>query len=132
MVMPAQIAPAFIVIEPQLLFELLVALLDSPSHLGKKYKPAKPCLREQIGKPILRGLRLPFGPFDEQPLPGRSLFAFSRSVSRKYTDGSKTRNESTLGSLAPFDRLPPRGGKFESKVFNRKDSRFICLVICRL
>ena len=44
MVMPSQVASSFIVIKPQLLFELLVALFDPPSHFGKKDKPAKPCL----------------------------------------------------------------------------------------
>ncbi len=86
MVAPSQIAPAFIVIKPQLLFELLIALLDPPSYLGKKDKPAKSCLRGQIGEPIFLGIRLSFGPFDKQPLSGGALFAFSRSVSRKYTD----------------------------------------------
>ena len=129
MVMPSQIAPAFIVIEPQLLFESLVALLDPPSHLGKKDEAAKPCMRVQVGKPIFRGRRLPLGPFDKQPLPGRALFDLSRPVSRNYSDSGKTRNEPTLGSLAPFNRLPHVGREFESKVFNRKNTHFVSQVI---
>src|SRR5208282_4100304 len=129
MMMPSQVASSFIVVEPQLLFELLVALFYSPSHLGKKDKPAKPCLRKQVGKPIFRRYRLPFGPFDKQPLSGGTLFDVSRSVSWKYSDGCKTRNEPTLSSFAPFNRFPHVGREFESKIFHRKNIYFVRLVI---
>src|SRR5208337_1388835 len=129
MVMPSQVASSFIVVEPQFLFELLVALFDPPSHLGEKNKPAKSCLREQIGKPIFRRSRLPLGPFDKQPLSGGTLFDVGRSVSWKYSNGSKTRNEPMLSSLAPFNRLPIVGRQFESKVFHAKNIHFVRLVI---
>ena len=53
----------------------------------------------------------------------------SRSVSREYSDGSKTRNESTLSSFAPFNRLPHVSREFERKVFNRKDTHFVTMTM---
>jgi hypothetical protein len=50
-------------------------------------------------------------------------------MGRKYSDGGETRNEPALCSFAPFDRLPHVGGEFESKVFNRKNTHFVRLVI---
>src|SRR5208337_1317461 len=131
MVMPSQVASAFIVIKPQLLFELLIALLDPPPYFGKKDKAAKACLCGQIGEPILGGLRLPFGPLNTQPLPGGPAFDLSRSMSRQHSDRSKTRNKSAFSSFAPFDCLPHPSRQLQSKIFDRKNSQIVCLAVGR-
>ena len=58
-------------------------------------------------------------------------FILSRPVSREHTDGTKTRNEFALASLAPSNRFPHRGGELECKIFNRKNTCFIRLFIGR-
>jgi hypothetical protein len=70
MVMEAAPASSFEMPEPDLLFELLIIALDTPTEFGEVHQFAEGDVFRQGRKPIFGRLFLIFGPFDQQPLFG--------------------------------------------------------------
>src|SRR2546422_1061724 len=66
--MEAAPAPAFEVIQPQLVLELLVVPLDAPAQHRQADQVDRGRRRWQRGEPILDRRSFPPRPFDEQPL----------------------------------------------------------------
>src|SRR5471032_1037746 len=70
MVVEAAPASSFEMSEPDLLFELLIIALDTPTQFGEVHELAEGNVFRQGRKPIFGRLFLPFWPFDQQPLFG--------------------------------------------------------------
>ena len=65
--MEAAPAAPFIVSQAQFLFELLVIALDAPAQFRQIDQALKGHIRRDGGQPVLGGLGLTLGPFDQQP-----------------------------------------------------------------
>ena len=65
--MEAAPAAPFIVSQAQFLFELLVIALDAPAQFRQIDQAIEGHVRRDGGQPILGGLGLALGPFDQQP-----------------------------------------------------------------
>jgi len=59
--------------EPDLLLEFLIVALDPPPQLGGVNQTMQCDVWRQSREPVLSGLLLALGPFDQQPLFGRFL-----------------------------------------------------------
>ena len=59
--------------EPDLLLEFLIITLDPPPQFGGAAQIAQCDVAWQSREPVLGGLLLALGPFDQQPLFGRFL-----------------------------------------------------------
>src|SRR3954471_17893132 len=65
--MEAAPAASLVMSEAQFLFQLLIIALDPPAQFGQIDQAIKGHVRRDGGQPILGGLGLTLGPFDQQP-----------------------------------------------------------------
>ena len=112
-VMKAAPAPALIVPQTQLLFEVLVVALDAPAHLGLKHHALQWYVLCQRGQPALHRLLVALGPFDERPRLGAPVLARLIAVGSTHAKTGKPRAQREVGALAPLQRVPRRGRQAE-------------------
>src|SRR5690606_6476842 len=109
-VMKATPAASLVVIEPELLFELLVITLDAPTHLGGVRQVLHCRGRRQCRQPILQRLRIALRPLDQQPLFLMRRVAPVVTVRDTYTRCRKARAQRAIRAFSPSDAAPrPRG-----------------------
>src|SRR5450759_1429614 len=104
--MPSLPGASFVMIQTQLIFELLVALLDPPADLGEANETQKTGVISEVGKPELRWGYLILRPFHQQP---ECLFFCSTTLvtmAGQHTCRAETAGHRSLGTLAPGDSLP--------------------------
>ena len=70
-VVEAGVASAFVVVEPELAFELAVVELDRPAQACEPGEPLAVCVGGQVREPVVARRLLAFGPFDDQPFLAR-------------------------------------------------------------
>ena len=93
--------PAFIVAQPQLLFEFLIIALEDPAMFGQ--------LHQRLPRRLAwrRSLR----PFDQKPFLRARFRALFIAMGRTDPHGGKTRAQDSLTPLAPTDALPCCSGQ---------------------
>jgi len=126
MVMEAAPASSFEMFEPDLLLELLIIALDTPTPFGEVHQFAESDVSRQGRKPIFGRLFLTFGPFDQQPLFGPAFRACVISMRDTNPHASKARRKRLGRSLPPFNPAPGALGKAESELLDR--NRFMLVV----
>src|SRR4051794_40456545 len=99
-------AASFVVSQAQFLFQLLVIALDPPAQFGQIDQAIERHVRWESGKPILGGLGLTLGPFDQQPFLAPRLGPPLVMMGCPHPNPSKARGQRARTSLAPGDRLP--------------------------
>src|SRR3954471_20641977 len=70
-VVPPEPGAAFVVVEPELAFELLVVELHLPAHACQPCEPLGLGVGGQVGDPVVGWLLLPGRPFGDQPFLAR-------------------------------------------------------------
>src|SRR6058998_3677598 len=100
MMMEASPAAAFEVIEPELILELLIVALDTPTQLGEADEVGR--RRRQGREPILRGLGFAPRPLDQQPFLRSGLPALLIAMGGPY---AQPREAGVHRAARPF---PPR------------------------
>src|SRR5262249_57627998 len=90
--------------EPDLLLEFLIVALDAPAQLGDVDEVAQGGALGQRREPVLGGLRLAFGPFDQQRLLAPILGAPDRRSAHPHA--GEARAEPRVRAFAPGDRAP--------------------------
>src|SRR3954447_9645514 len=110
--MEAAPAPSFVVSQAQFLFQLLVIALDPPAQLGQIDQAIKRHVRWDGGPPILGGLGVALGPFNQQPFLVPRLGPPLVAMGGPHPNPGKARDQRSCGSLAPGNpsaSLPPAG-----------------------
>ena len=104
-VIPAEVGASFVVIEPELAFELAVVELDHPPQPGEPRESLRLGAGGEVGDPVV-GRRLgAFGPLDDQPfLAGRDAVAGDRVRGGDALE-REPRPDSGLASAAERDGL---------------------------
>jgi len=87
---PTQKTAAFVMIQAEFLFLLLIILLHSPSDFCHAHQAAQASLRRQVGKPELAGFLLVSRPFNKQPLVRLRTILFFPAMRWLHPDGGKT------------------------------------------
>src|ERR671917_2680895 len=95
-----------IVSETQFLFQLLVIALDPPAQFRQIDQTIEGHVRWEGGQPILGGLGLTLGPFDQQPFLVPRLGPPLVAMRGPHPNPGKARGQRTRACLAPGDRLP--------------------------
>src|ERR1700739_2724796 len=116
--MEAAPATAFKMAKADLLLELLIIALDTPTQLGKIDKTGKADVGRQARQPGLFPLLLVFGPFDQQPFLRPRLGAVEVAPRNANAHACKARFEGLVGSLAPSDGPPGLGWKAYGKILD--------------
>src|SRR3990170_3962453 len=98
--------PAFEVIQPELVLELLVVALDPPAELGEPDELRDRRVGWQGGEPALGRRGRAFGPLDEQPLHGARLAAVRIAVRGPHAQPREARTHAPARALPPRDRAP--------------------------
>ena len=81
--MEAAPAASLVMSKAQFLFQLLIIALDPPAQLGQIDQTIEGHVRRDGGQPILGGLGVALGPFDQQPfLAAHLVMAIARSCIR--------------------------------------------------
>src|SRR3989442_15965706 len=111
MVMKASPAPAFEVIQADLLLEFLVVAFDAPAEFRQSDELFAWRVGRQSGEPGLGGGRLAARPLDDQPLHLSSAIAPLVSMSRADPHACEPRTHGATIALPPSDRLPGRIGQ---------------------
>ena len=70
-VIPAEPGAAFVVVEAELAFELLVVELHLPAHACEPRELFGLGVGGEVGEPVVGGLLVPFGPLRDQPFLAR-------------------------------------------------------------
>ncbi len=95
----ARIAPALVVIETKLAFQLPVVELDGPAQAGEAGQTFGLGVFGEVREPVVGWGVLPLGPLDDEPLgAGRQMVAQDGVGGRDPDEGE-----------AAFDLLPGRG-----------------------
>ena len=92
--------------EPDLLIELLIIALDTPTEFSEVHQFAEGDVFRQGRKPIFGRLFLTFGPFDQQPLFGPAFRACVISMCDTNPQASKARRQRLGRPLPPFNSAP--------------------------
>jgi hypothetical protein len=119
-------AAAFVVVEPDLLFQLLIIAFDAPVQFDGVDERVEGDVERQGGKPRLRRLLFALGPFDDQPFLGPELGAQIVAMGRMDAHARETPLENVIRAFAPFDDLPGLIGQAERQ---RLDGDGLTLVI---
>src|ERR1700678_1543803 len=104
--MPPLPAAPFVMIQPQLLLELLVILLDFPATLRQSDQAAQRIVRRQIAEEVLNWLFLRCRPFHQQPDLFMRWLAFMEAVGRLYPSGPEAGFQPSPSALPPANGLP--------------------------
>src|SRR6266852_8836619 len=104
MMMETGPAAPLVVPEPDLLLELLVIALDAPAHFGDVDQMAEWNVLVQGCEPILGGLGLALGPFDQQRLFRSSCGAPDGRGAHPHA--GKARAQPIGRAFPPGDRAP--------------------------
>ena len=67
-VVEAEVASAFVVVEPELALQLAVVELDRPAQAGEAGEPLGLVIGGEVGEPVVARRLLALGPLDDQPL----------------------------------------------------------------
>src|SRR5260370_12715924 len=105
-VVPALPASPFVVVEPEFVFELLVALLDPPADLHHAHEAREIRARRQRRKPVPAWLGMASEPFEEQPLRLLALLTMAIALGWSHPPRCKATGHRPLGSFAPRHRAP--------------------------
>jgi hypothetical protein len=79
----------FVMTETDLLLEVLIVALDSPTQLCLIDQLLKRDLGQPGGEPVVVRFGIALRPFDQQPLFGRGLAALLRCVCGPHTQSGK-------------------------------------------
>ena len=93
MVMPADPATAFVMIQAELVLQLLVVLLNRPAALGHAHQAAQGGARRQIAQPVLGGGSLRRRPFRQQPDRLVRGLALDEPMRRLHPEGQEARRQ---------------------------------------
>ena len=104
--MEAAPAAPFIVSRTQFLFQLLVIALDPPTQFGQIDQAIEEHVRREGGQPVLGGLGLTLGPFDQQPFLVPRLGPSRATMGGPHPNPGKARCQRSRAPLAPGNRLP--------------------------
>src|SRR5579862_2528810 len=83
-VVKASSPSSFVVIEPELLFQLLIVALDAPSQFGGLDERFDGHVWRQGREPVFRRRAFTVGPFDQQPLLSMRLGTPIIAMRRPY------------------------------------------------
>src|ERR1700694_5473490 len=115
-VVEAAPASPFEMSEPDLLFELLIIALDTPTEFSEVHQFVEGDVFRQGRKPIFGRLFLTFGPFDQQPLFGPASRVSAISLCDTTPHASKARRQRLGRPLPPFNSAPGALGEAESEL----------------
>src|SRR3954465_3667916 len=104
--MEATPAASLVMSQAEFLFQLLVIALDPPTQLGQIDQAIEGHVRRDGGKPILGGLGVALGPFNQQPFLVPRLGPPPVTMGGPHPNPGKARGQRSRASLAPGDRLP--------------------------
>src|ERR687893_1108927 len=104
--MEAAPAAPLVVPETQFLFELLIIALDPPAQFRQIDQAIEGHVGWEGGQPILGGLGLTLGPFDQQPFLVPRLGPPLVTMGWPHPNPGKARGQRARASLAPGDCLP--------------------------
>src|SRR5579863_8339687 len=99
--MPAQPAASFEMVEPELVFELRVILLDPPARLGPANQLDQRETPRAGDERILRGFRGLRRPLDEEPLLACRWLAFVVAMGRPHPQPCEARRQFAFTAFAP-------------------------------
>src|SRR3954449_4368528 len=111
--MEAAPAASLVVSKAQFLFQLLIVTLDAPAQFGQIDQAIKRRVLWDGGKPILGGLGIALGPFDQQPFLIPRLGPPIIVMGGSHPNPGKARGQRSRGSLAPGNHLPACRGQVE-------------------
>src|SRR5512144_627281 len=116
--MEAAPAASLVVPQAEFLFQLLVIALDPPAQFGQIDQAIERHVRRDGGEPILGGLGLALGPFDQQPflLPRRGPPRVT--MGGPYPNPGKARCQHSRTALTPGECLPACQRQAERKPLN--------------
>src|SRR4249920_3678597 len=100
------LASAFVMAEPNFLFQILKVALDAPAQLGGIDKVSESRVCRQRRKPEFGRSLLGFRPFHEQPFFRPWLGAPGIAMRRPDAHSRKARDKRAARSLPPANRLP--------------------------
>src|SRR5260370_42601144 len=106
MVMPSARSAAFIVIQSEFLFELLIVLLDFPARIGHLYQATKTVSVRHTTQEVESRLRALSRPLHQQPDLFPWLTAFMKSVRNLHPARPEARLQPTLAAFSPANFLP--------------------------
>src|ERR1700675_4954636 len=109
MMMEAAPAAPFEMVEPELIFELLIITLDPPTQLCDANEISEGRRCRQGREPILRGLRGVSRPLDQHPLLRPGLRALLIAMGGSHAQTREARAHRAARPFAPRDRPPRRG-----------------------
>src|SRR3990172_3229762 len=98
--------PAFEVIQPELVLELLVVALDPPAELREPDELRDRRVGRQGGEPARGRLGRAGRPLDEQPLHGARLMTVLIAVSGPHAQPREARAQAPARALSPHNRAP--------------------------
>src|SRR4051812_16881616 len=84
-------ATSLVVPETEFLFQLLVIAFDPPAQFGQIDQAIERHVRWDGGQPILGGLGLGLGPFDQQPFLAPRLVPPGVAMGRSHSNPGKAR-----------------------------------------
>src|SRR3954449_1756055 len=104
--MEAAPAASLIVPKAEFLFQLLVIAFDPPAQLGQIDQAIERGVGRDGGQPVLGGLGVALGPFDQQPFLAARRGPPFVTMGCPYPNPGKARGQRSRAPLAPGDRLP--------------------------
>ena len=119
MMMKAPPAPALVVTQAEILLEVLVVALDTPTHLGLIDHALERRVFGQRGQPVLERRCVALGPLDEQPLGFAHLIAQVVPVRCAHSHAGEARTQLGVRSFAPRDGVPMLGPEFQGERLDR-------------
>ncbi len=103
--MKAEVAAALVVVKAEFAFELFVVELDHPAQPREARELLGFGVGRQVADPVVAGLLVAFGPFDDQPFLARCLAIAGDGVSGDHAHEREPRDELTAVDIAKRDRL---------------------------
>src|SRR3954463_16403982 len=102
--MEAAPAAPLVVSQAQFLFQLLIIAFDPPAQFGQIDQAIERHVRRDGGQPILGGLSLALGSFDQQPFSPRGGAPPLVAMGGPNPNPGKARGQRSRASFAPGNR----------------------------